>query len=123
MTVGDLEHLHKLVHYDLNLCGCGNPEDAYVLIRDLLGLAPFYDHPQQVRDRIGGDEGAQHIVLSLMDHTGLIEHGSSIGGSWITPKGEHFLGLMRRHGYDDVEQAELPHDGADCPTDCPHAKP
>lgn len=115
----DREHLSRLIHGELDLCGCGNPEDAYNLIRDILALAPFYDHPQKVRDLIG-NAGAHHIVLSLLNHARLIEHGGGIGGSWITPKGKHYLGLMQRYEYDDLDEAGLPHEGGDCPPQCPH---
>jgi len=117
----DLSHLYQLFCADLDMCACGNPEDGYALVRDLLALAPFYDHPAEVRDLIGGHDGAYHLVLSLLDHAGLTEHGSSIGGSWITKKGTHYLDLMRRYEYEDMDQAGYPHDGKGCPDDCPHA--
>lgn len=116
----ELQHLNSLV-YDrggLRFCGCGNPDDAYALVRDLLALAPFFDHRTEVRERIGGGPGVEMLVLYALDGAGLIEHGTGIGGSWLTAKGRHYLSLMRRYEWEDIEDEEvcLPHDGEPCET-------
>lgn len=120
----DLCHLYALLYGDLRFCGCGNPEQVYGLVRDLLGLAPFYDNPDLVRERVGGpspeDHGPYYLVLYVLDHAGLISHGGSIGGSWLTPKGEHYLGLMRRYEHGLLDEAGYPHDGGRCTEDCRH---
>lgn len=116
----DRRHLSRLFFRDLKLCGCGNPEDAYELVRKVLDLAPLYEHPQKARDLVG-DSGAYHIVLSVLDSAGLMEHGGGIGGAWLTDKGTHYRELMHRYEYDDIEEIGLPHDGAPgCPADCRH---
>lgn len=115
-ALSERQHLEGLFSGELKLCGCGNPEDAYALIRDLLDLAPFHRHPQRVRDLIGND-GAYHIVLSVLDEARLIEHGGGIGGAWITPKGERYRELMHRYEYSDLDDGP-PHDGGDCPEGC-----
>jgi hypothetical protein len=116
-----LDHVYKLFYEELHLCGCGNPEDAYALIRQLLDLTPFYDDPDAVRHLIG-QPGAYHMVLGMLTHADLIEHGGGIGGSWITPKGEWFRAAMRRVTFDDIgsndSQAGLPHDGGECTDAC-----
>lgn len=35
-----IQHLNQIFYMDLGLCGCGNPDDAYELVRDLLALCP-----------------------------------------------------------------------------------
>jgi hypothetical protein len=116
----ELQHLNSLL-FDrdgLRFCGCGNPDDAYALVRDLLSLAPFYDHRKEVQARIGGGPGVEDMVLYALDGAGLTEHGTGIGGSWLIPKGRHYLALMRRYEYEDIDDDEtgLPHDGEPCET-------
>lgn len=119
-ALDELQHLNSLV-FDrdgLRFCGCGNPDEAYALVRDLLALAPFFDHRPEVRNRIGGGPGVEMLVLYSLDGAGLIEHGTGIGGSWLTPKGRHYLDLMQRHEWEEIEDDEvfLQHDGQPCET-------
>jgi hypothetical protein len=116
------EHLYALVNDPggLRFCGCGSPEEAYDLVRDVLALAPFYDHPEAVRDLIG--PRAYQFVLYQIDEAGLIEHGGTVGGAWLSAKGKHYLPLMQRYGWDDLEDdcgfsiipVGFPHDGKGC---------
>ena len=96
--------LNALFYNDLDLCGCGNPEDAYNLVRDTLALAPLYENEgwKRAEDLIGSP-GATHLVLSMLTTAHLIEHGSGMGGSWLTPKGEQVLHAMRQFTWDDVD--------------------
>lgn len=117
-----LEHLYQLFYGDLDLCGCGSPEDVWKLIADALKLAPFYEHPNAVRELIG-QPGAYHMVLSALTNAGLIEHGGSIGGSWITPKGQWYRQALA--GVTDwlaldvaVDDAGFPHDAQGCTDAC-----
>lgn len=126
----DLCHLYQLVYGDLFFCGCGNPDDAYRLVRDLLALIPApgdeWKSPRDaVAERIGvkdGDYGPWHIVLSLLNHADLIDHGTSIASTWLTLKGAHYLKIMQAHEEDDLDHVGFPHDGNGCPADCRHRK-
>jgi len=63
---------------DLSICGCGNPEDAYTLVRDLLALTPFYEGENWHRAvALIGTPGAVHLVISALGHAGLVEHDRS----------------------------------------------
>ena len=142
----DLEHLYQLISTDLKFCGCGDPEAVYNLVRDLLGLfdkhteelrkvkpglgtwSGAYDEAQkvsqQIIDRIGGGDGVYYAVLYWLDGSGLLEHGGSVGGSWLALKGKHYLGLMRLHDYRDMEGPGgmaygFPHYDPDKPWDDP----
>lgn len=108
------EHLYRLLFTrdGLRLCGCGDSEGAYDLVREILALTPFYDNREKLEALC--PPAALHIVLSCLDGAGLIEHGGAIGGSWLTPKGSHYLDLMQRHELDDSEDVGLPHGGEDC---------
>jgi hypothetical protein len=118
-----LSHLY-VIFYDnqqgLGLCGCGNPEAAYDLIRDLLSLAPFYEDSRwKTAEALTGNiPGAHHIVLGAMDRAGLIEHGSSQNGAWLTDKGTWCLAAMRTAEFDDLDQHGYPHDGEACTDAC-----
>jgi DNA-binding PadR family transcriptional regulator len=131
----DLEHLCQLTSTDLKFCGCGDPGAVYDLIRDLLGLIAEkwaddgHDHwrevSQKITDLIGGGTGTYYAVLYWLDGSGLIEHGGSVGGSWLTEKGKHYLSLMRLHEHDEMDGPGctaygLPHDGNGCGPGCRH---
>jgi hypothetical protein len=119
-----LDHVYKLFYGDLGLCACGNPESAYSLVRDLLALAPFHKRTHAEIANLIGTEGAYHLVLGQLDGAGLIEHGSSIGGSWLTPKGEWCLAALRTiPDWSEIENSEgagigFPHSGDDCADAC-----
>lgn len=128
LTQETSEHLYKVIA-DLPLCGCGIPEPAYQLVVDLLKVTPFYDHREQVASLAGSEtEGAHLLVLGALDHAGLIEHGSSIGGSWITPKGKWFLQAVELAGgvdelCDATRDIGYPHAGGKCTDACWETQP
>lgn len=117
------DHANLLFYGNLGLCGCGCPEDAFKLIGDLLALMPLYDDQRWVKaDALIGSPGAAHIVLShLEENGGLIEHGSSIGGSWLTDKGRYFQGVLLLLDWDhdvDGPTAGMPGVDHDCDLTC-----
>ncbi|MER7361916.1 hypothetical protein [Nonomuraea wenchangensis] len=113
------EHAAKILGGDLGLCGCGDSDGSYALVRILLGLTPFYEHLDELRALIP-DSGVRHIVSSALDSAGLIEHGTSISGSWITTKGTFLLHVLTEVGgdWDRLYGLGLPHDGGDCTEAC-----
>lgn len=108
------DHVYSLLFDQMNLC-CGLPETSFELIRELMTCF------REKRD-IGAllpDDGARYLVLSVLDHADLIEHGSIIDASWLTKKGEWHWQALTRCEYDDIEgQAGLPHDGEPCTDAC-----
>lgn len=126
MTTPDediLQHLFKLFYDDMNFCGCGSPEDAYELVHDLLKWTPFYENEHwRVAQEFVGSRGAWHIVLYVMTYGGLITHGGSVGGSWITNKGRWAVWALNHIGVDGlsekIDEVGLPHHGDDCIADC-----
>jgi hypothetical protein len=86
---------------DKLFCGCGNPEEAVALVHALLRAAPFYESRERLSELLP-TTGIEMLVLGALDETAeLIEHGSSIGGSWLTPRGEEAL-----RGLDLIEANE-----------------
>jgi hypothetical protein len=76
----------------LDFYGCGSPDAAMVFIRDVLSLIKNgngWGNPEI--EALLPNEGIYHFVFYVLDHKGFIEHGTSIGGSWITDKGKELL--------------------------------
>jgi hypothetical protein len=112
-----LQHVNGLFYTDIGLCGCGNAEEAFDLVRDLLNLAPFYEHRQEVAALVGtGATG--HIVLSALDNADLLEHGGTIHGSWLTDKGEWYQKALASITDWDEIAVGVPHDGGSCTDAC-----
>jgi hypothetical protein len=119
-----LRHLNRLFYTDLHQCGCGNPADTWELIHEVLSLAPFFEDQRwkQVEDILGR---AYDFVLGVLSDADLLEHGGSVGGSWITDKGRWLLQAIERVGLDDLDEKVglfgLPHfesDDGECGVDC-----
>lgn len=91
------------------MCGCGNPEDTYEAIRRYLHIRKLWHKNKNitwdgVKEQyktqlcIDVDNDIEHGVLQFMmyvlDHYDFTEHGSSIGGCWLTEKGEMLLTVL-----------------------------
>ncbi|WP_327300361.1 hypothetical protein [Streptomyces goshikiensis] len=113
------DHLHVVLFDSLNLCGCGQPAAAYEMVRDLLALAPLYEEGRwRLAETLTGGGGGHHIIMSALDAAGLMEHGSSISGAWLTGKGKWCLDAMRQLEYADLSESGYPHGGEDCTDAC-----
>jgi hypothetical protein len=89
------------------MCGCGCNEAAWTWIRDWLASRegnprpPDPAHPPE-----GGEEdGGRWLLVYLMDHLGLTEHGCRITNCWLTEDGQALLDFLRRWGPDWAEKA------------------
>lgn len=123
LTPDTREHLYRVL-YDLPVCGCGYPSSAFEFVVELLKLAPFYEHREEVERLVGCEtEGKYALLLGALDHADLIEHGSNISSSWITPKGEWFLRAVELAGgageLDELtSNIGYPHAGDACTDAC-----
>ena len=84
----ELGWAYKVLFVDLGMCGCGMFDQRLALLKETLELMPLYeldDQSHYLRTPLG------EWFLTTIDNARLIEHGSSIGGSWITDKGARFL--------------------------------
>lgn len=70
----------------LGLCGCSGDSVRYVV-----GLLSELDvpHPPYWSD------GPREFFLNAMDRMGVVEHGTSVRRSWLTPRGMALLTLVR----------------------------
>lgn len=98
------QSIHAVHHFArLGLCGCGSPEGAFNFCREALTI---FDR----RGDKGGDkwinaedalskliasksDDAAHVFAHLLTHLDLLEHGGSVGGSWLTDKGNDIVDL------------------------------
>ena len=86
--------------YAGTICGCGNPAEAHQALLDLLRLldGPPEERFTSLRNAqilaYCGSQPMLALTLNLLTNMGLIEHGGSIGGSWITDRGHDLLKLL-----------------------------
>ena len=78
-------------------CGCSDMEEL---------IGPIYD----ILDRVVSGEadpqdGLFYIVAGILTNWGLIEHGTSIRSSWVTPEGLKLLATFDNFSVDDIEEA------------------
>lgn len=85
------------------LCGCGNPEAGMALILELLQAAPFHSNRERLLELLP-DLGTRMVVLGALDEHDLIEHGTSIEGSWLTERGKQVLAVLEPHEASDFEE-------------------
>lgn len=102
---GHYETAHKVYHFGvLGMCGCGNPEEAYNLVRDVLAACDrrgCHDNPPtrawvNIESEIEKliltkPELTAHVLLHFLTKCDVIEHGGSVGGSWLTAMGERIV--------------------------------
>ena len=88
-------------------CGCGAPEAASRALLELLELHPLYEHQEAFQIRFP-DDGVQYLLLYLLDHLDLTEHGGNVGGGWLSPKGFAVRDALRREVTDDFEVLQGP---------------
>ena len=114
-----LDECNNFFFYEiLNTCGCGRPDDTTSVIKDILNIInDYYNETQnynreeiniahdkkikrlnslcgvEIKDNTNYD-GLIQFVLYMLDHAGFLEHGSSIGGAWLTDLGRMFLYVL-----------------------------
>ena len=105
----------------LHWCGCGSPEMAKIVIRDFLNILNEYyidkeneweikwkNEKEMMKERFGVESVYDNELLLCfayaMDAAGFTEHGSSIGGAWISEEGRMFLWLLERD--EELEESE-----------------
>lgn len=82
----------EIVRSVCGVCGCWAPWKLEPYLRKLL-LAPVSEHGVLETDAPNWDD-ATYFAAALLDAAELIEHGSSIAGSWLTERGKELRGLV-----------------------------
>ena len=101
------ENERQAAHYGLlKLCGCGNPTAAFNFCRDALALFDrrgCHETPP-TREWIMAEDAlreliiqrpddAAHVFAHLLNHLDLLEHGGTVGGSWLNKDGERIVDM------------------------------
>lgn len=112
----DLE-FYNLYFGKWNFCGCGDPAEAITYIRDVLAcLKERSDSKWKINrlDEVMACEGGPYwIIMYWLDSQGFTEHGSNVGGSWLTQKGEEFLAYLVQGTFEAVLNGEFEIDNND----------
>jgi len=77
-------------------CGCGCPEQFWKAAQVVL---EHFSKDWSERDSgwvYASDD--RYFVVNALDSVDLLEHGSGIGGSWLSDSGKEALAFLREHG-------------------------
>ena len=83
--------VYGIIFIDLKSCGCGFYDDRLEVLKETLNALLFYGRentPDYLKTPLG------EWFLCLLTDSDLIDHGTSIGGSWITDKGKRVLTVL-----------------------------
>lgn len=100
-----LDHVLGLFAHDiLGLCGCGNPEDTWEMIRIVLDIQAnsesYVERELRIKTELnlnpGSDihNGIWQFILYILNDKGFLEHGSSIYSAWLTDLGRPYLTVL-----------------------------
>ncbi len=99
--------------HSLNFCGCGDPSDAYSALLETLKVHNAPEN-QTLEERITIRENwnkkldiYNYLILYFIDAAGLTEHGGSVGGCWLTQKGQAVVAFLEEWGTEPDEWPEL----------------
>jgi hypothetical protein len=106
----DQHWLYAVIFDDLRFCGCGQPEERLALVVEMLRACPWYDGGWRAfSDRL--TSAGFEFIADQLTAADLIEHGSSVNGSWLTEKGQRFLSLVEGFDFDN----DTGYSCSDCP--------
>lgn len=105
-----VDELMDFFSYEIiDMCGCGCPDDTNEVIRRILNIRyDWHEHKiesyEDLQERYKNDlqldtknnlhYGSLQFILYMLDTRGILEHGSSIGGCWLTYLGEMYLTVL-----------------------------
>lgn len=111
--------LNEFLYEDLGTCGCGTPDDTIKVLQIVL-TSHSVDHnridwweakSKMLNDICGIDRnknsnynGLIQFVQYILDDHKFMEHGSSIGGAWLTEKGKIFLEIINEYFSEEKEE-------------------
>lgn len=88
--------------------GCGAPWAAANWLRRALEAHPAWEKQSVQRAVWGDDDGRAYVLRHMLDHAALTEHGGSVGGAWLTERGERVLAALQVPGA--IEESNESHD-------------
>lgn len=106
----ELGWAYIILFWPLAMCGCGQFGARLALLKETLEAMPLYESKKDL-DYLKTPLG--EWLLSIITHAELIEHGTSIGGSWLTDMGFRFLKCLE--DLDALEAYIDEHGMCECP--------
>ena len=112
------DFINDFYYEKLNFCGCGSPWDVLYTIKKILNVISqkkdydYEDYWNKFRNSLNimidknnfsVNEGVFQIILNVLNNCDVLEHGSSIGGSWLTDYGKELLEHLNALSDDDLE--------------------
>jgi hypothetical protein len=96
---------------DQHLCGCGEPESAVEALRKVLAIVEVgQSHVHEALRKRMPDSGYYYLFMYMLDrHVGVIDHGSYVGSSWLTPLGRRVRIALETEAIDNYEALLAPH--------------
>ena len=100
------EDIQNFFYFErLGWCGCGDPEAVMREICKYLYIVHFHNGYDELCQKFREAFGVESIydnplLMALayaMDAAGFTNHGSSIGGAWLTDEGKMFLYVLRNN--------------------------
>jgi hypothetical protein len=101
---------------ELGLCACGS-DGPHQVIQEVLERCSLWSTkslPTWARRHLRLDYPMRdasgrwvELVAKMLDSKGFLEHGSSIGGSWLTICGKALLAVLQRGAFADEECLRL----------------
>lgn len=73
----------------LGACGCGDSDEYGMLAIEVLRQIPLTYEEKKANGFY--EDKTKGLMLFFLDEAGLIEHGSSVNGSWLTENGKQLL--------------------------------
>jgi hypothetical protein len=82
-------------------CGCGNPDKTFLLVMDALNLCAIDGLEERkifTQEKFGvdyvTDNGLVQLLFYVLHDKGFIQHGGSVGYSWLADAGKVFRALL-----------------------------
>lgn len=128
----DERELKKFEELELGFCGCGDPEGALSFLRDVLsifelrileGKSHWEEGTAQLWQKLALGHPEYGLLglsyLYYLDSVGLLEHGTSIYGSWLSERGEEILQALREVDIETMMERPYDYQHEDL-TSCPY---
>jgi len=103
-----IKKLETILFMDIGLCNCGSPswtiDVIELVLKSQLSSKKIRFINNEIYEKLGTTryvdgpiQGLIDFVLYILDDKGFLNHGSSIGGAWLTDQGKELLKLLEKH--------------------------
>ena len=105
-----IECEHFFYYEKLKWCGCGCPTLARQTVKDFLAAHETFENKITLLLKNFNVSSVYDNALLLclaytIDAAGLTEHGSGIGGAWLTEEGKMYLDIL--NVFEDLEEFDV----------------